>query len=441
MKHLLFFLGVMIGVSGHTVSQTPLYNVQWTTAGRVNLAQTNYGICGFDVAKSRGGLLYPRTDGLQYLFASGMWFGGFARVGDELRARVLLTYDVNSGTGCAVPGELKNGRQARPDLANEYQVKRRIEDGIEVLSSRYHLGDTTRYQGADRSRIPGLSDIDVREWTYAFDNEQMADIIIRRFEFINTGLDTVYTFVPAWVLDADVGDPSNPQQAGRSDLHRVEQVDPNVFFYIAHDNDESTTGELGFAVLESPQNVHVRTITDGQSFISKTEHYDRFEAMTSGERLATLGPSDVAALYASERIDVFAPGDTLRYTTAFVLMPSAERKARVSAGNDALTLYYVNALQNIRTWLADLPTGVEEEPTSGAAVSVIPHPITDQWTLRAPTSTTWDVSIYALDGQLIHRFTTATDGTAHGPALASGVYHVVMTNDNERHTRVVVRTP
>ncbi|RPI67033.1 MAG: hypothetical protein EHM43_10140 [Ignavibacteriae bacterium] len=70
----------------------------------------------------------------------------------------------------------------RPDLADTYQVHRTINGSIEVLSSRYHLGDTTRYKGEEPRRIRGLSDLEIREWTYAMNDEAMADVILIRYK-------------------------------------------------------------------------------------------------------------------------------------------------------------------------------------------------------------------------------------------------------------------
>ncbi|MBK7034490.1 MAG: hypothetical protein IPH49_14780 [Ignavibacteria bacterium] len=55
----------------------------------------------------------------------------------------------------------------------------------------------------------------MREWTYAFDDESMAGVIVRKLEIINTGRDTIYGFIPSWVLDPDVGDRSSAP-AGQS---------------------------------------------------------------------------------------------------------------------------------------------------------------------------------------------------------------------------------
>lgn len=439
MKKLCLITLFMIGVSVHAISQTPVFDLEWTTLGRVNMVQSNYGICGFDVAMNEGGLLYPRTNGWQYLFASGMWLGGWVRIDGELEPRVLGTYDVASGIGCAIPGELSNGRQVRADLADKYQLQRAINGSIEVFSSRYHLGDTTRYQGANRRRIPGLSDLEIREWTYAMDDEAMADIIIRRFEFINTGSDTIFAFVPAWVIDPDVGDPSNSQLAAAGDRHHPLVIDPQTVYYIARDNDDSKTGEIGFVVLASPLESRVNALVDGPAFITVTQHRERYQSMTSGMYFPELGAGEVSALYAMSQIEVFAPGDTLRYTAAFVMMSPAERTQRLASGGSALTQYYADAATRIRARVADLPTSVDEDPVSNEALVIAPHPITDHWTIRAPAGMQWQIAIHAIDGQLIHRTVTHADGTADGPELPPGVYHLVASNGEQRLSRVIVR--
>ncbi|MBK7034512.1 MAG: hypothetical protein IPH49_14895 [Ignavibacteria bacterium] len=429
MKHLFAIAIAIVGTYIQGMAQTPVFDLAWTTLGNVEMAQSNYGMCGFDPSGGKPGLFYPRTNGWQYLFASGIWLGGLVRVDEDLRPRVIPTYVLTTGTGSAVPGELRNGRQVRPDLAEQYQLHRRIENGVEELSSRYHMGDTTRYENPSIGLIRGLSDLEMREWTYAFDDESMAGVIVRKLEIINTGRDTIYGFIPSWVLDPDVGDRSSAQQASLRDHHRVVMVDQQTLFYTAFDDDASRTGEFGFVVLESPPDVSPQTIDDRLFDDDPRSHLERFQKMSSGKVLSDLGPSDISAIYSLSQMSVFQPGDTLRYTSAFVLMSATQRQQRLATGGmNAIKQFYADAASRIRSWLIDLPSSIDYARSSEGAIIIAPHPVSDQWTLRAAPGTPWEVFIYNINGDLVYRTMTSHDGMATGAALPTGVYHVALRN-------------
>ncbi|RPI67034.1 MAG: T9SS C-terminal target domain-containing protein [Ignavibacteriae bacterium] len=218
-------------------------------------------------------------------------------------------------------------------------------------------------------------------------------------------------------------------------------IDQQTVYYIVWDDDDSKTGELGFVVLESPLDSRANTMADGLTFMPASQHREQYEVMTSGTILSDFSAYDVVALYAMSPIDVFAPGDTLRYTTAYVMMSPAERKQRLASGASAFTQYYTDAATRIRTWLADLPTSVDEEPMSDGSLIIAPHPVTDHWTIHAPAGTQWQIAIHAIDGQLIHRTVSHLDGTADGPELHPGVYHIIASSGEQNISRVIVRQP
>ncbi len=436
MKHFVVFAIALFGTYLQGMAQAPVFDIEWTTLGRVEMLQSNYGMCAFEPTEGSPGLFYPRTSGWQYLFASGLWLGGNVRVeGDvegELRPRVIPTYILTTGLGSAVPGELRNGRSVRPDLADQYQIHRRIENGVEVLSSRYHLGDTTRYQTTTTGFIRGLSDLEVREWTYTFTDESMADVVVRRHEFINTGVDTIFGFIPSWVLDPDVGDRANPQQASLSDRHRVFTLDQQTVFYTAFDNDESRTGEFGFVVLESPPDSYTQTVDDKLLYQDPRYHNERYEKMSNGMFLSDLGPMDISAIYSMSAEGAFEPGDTLRYTSAFVMMSATDRQQRMANGGiNSISEFYANAATRIRSWMVDIPSSIAEVQLSQDEIIITPHPVADQWTIRTTSGTPWEISIYNINGVLIHSMMMMRDGVAVGPALPTGVYHVVLRRDEK----------
>ena len=98
---------------GEQVQRTPrsAFDQQSNIVSNFAFQVTNYGIFGLDVVNSRGAGVWPRGSQNQYLFGAGAWFGALKRPkgSNELRKRVIVGYNPNSGDSWMVPGSIDDG--------------------------------------------------------------------------------------------------------------------------------------------------------------------------------------------------------------------------------------------------------------------------------------------------------------------------------------------
>ncbi|MBU3740844.1 MAG: hypothetical protein FGM24_01010 [Candidatus Kapabacteria bacterium] len=98
---------------GEQVQRTPrsTFDQQSNIVSNFAFTVTNYGIFGLDVAASRGAGIWPRGSQNQYLFGAGAWFAALKRPkgSTELRKRVIVGYNPNSGDSWMVPGSIDDG--------------------------------------------------------------------------------------------------------------------------------------------------------------------------------------------------------------------------------------------------------------------------------------------------------------------------------------------
>lgn len=86
-----------------------LFDQQGNVVSNINFQTTNYGIFGYDVKNNRGGTFWPRGRNNQYIFAGGAWLGVRKKIGTQLRKRVMIGYNPNSGLSWMVPGSIEDG--------------------------------------------------------------------------------------------------------------------------------------------------------------------------------------------------------------------------------------------------------------------------------------------------------------------------------------------
>lgn len=104
-----------------------LYDVRKNTVSNIQFYTSNYGIFGFDVARSRGAGYWPRGSLNQYIFAGGIWFGAQKLHPDSTgqlapKKYVSLTYNPNSAQSWMVPGRIFDYNGNEQLLANEDDV-------------------------------------------------------------------------------------------------------------------------------------------------------------------------------------------------------------------------------------------------------------------------------------------------------------------------------
>lgn len=100
------------------VQRTPrgAFDLQRNVVSNIDFYTTNYGIFGYNIANQVGGTFWPRGLRNQYIFAGGAWFGALKRQpgSTELRKRVMITYNPNSGQSWMVPGSIEDGNAQNP---------------------------------------------------------------------------------------------------------------------------------------------------------------------------------------------------------------------------------------------------------------------------------------------------------------------------------------
>lgn len=123
--------GVKAAQGGKTAEVTQnnrnfqVFDQQRNVVSNFDFITTNYGIWGLDVRNSRGSGVWPRGSQNQYMFGAGAWFGALKRPpgSNELRKRVLVTYNPNSGESWCTPGSISDGLEL--DNTNEGLFKNR----------------------------------------------------------------------------------------------------------------------------------------------------------------------------------------------------------------------------------------------------------------------------------------------------------------------------
>lgn len=85
-----------------------LFDVRRNTVSNIDFYASNYGLFAHDVARNRGGGIWPRGSLNQYIFGGGIWFGGKKRFNgeDSLRTYMSVTYDPNNGESWMTPGRV-----------------------------------------------------------------------------------------------------------------------------------------------------------------------------------------------------------------------------------------------------------------------------------------------------------------------------------------------
>ncbi|RPI68657.1 MAG: hypothetical protein EHM43_04245, partial [Ignavibacteriae bacterium] len=135
------------------VQRTPTgaFDLQRNVVSNVDFYTTNYGIFGYNIANQVGGTFWPRGLRNQYVFAGGAWFGALKRPpgATELRKRVMITYNPNSGDSWMVPGSIEDGNAQNPpgtvdqggDAANKYRTAFStdfsVADGADFLNPTF----------------------------------------------------------------------------------------------------------------------------------------------------------------------------------------------------------------------------------------------------------------------------------------------------------------
>lgn len=408
----------------------PRTQVEASSLSDVEFHITNDGIFGLDVEHARPGLIYPRSSGLAYMSGSGLWFGARKRDGDSIVPVVFVTFNINSGTGWATPGEYRDtttpapvyhstehsadrgiytgtaGPNAKPtwplwlpqgidksrylfpgifepDTSQRlpstlYATPAFVADADEEFTARFNDGDLTRYE-VPVQQLPLPIRLQMQENVYAWSSGPLAGSVIVQYDVINRSSDTLFDCVAAQASDPEIG-------GGGNDHLRFYNERPSLRAAIAWSEAEAPKeyGSLAMAVIEAPV-----TRTDG--FIDNTHRSDyrehgelgtcpqwtsKGDPKTTQERYAFLttasfagdaGADDQHALLASTRFNM-APGDTAHFAVAYMMLSTHGTTRSDSATAHALAPPAKNAELELLTALL-LDRYYDHSPASAVAAA------------------------------------------------------------------------
>lgn len=368
----------MIGGVLHAQGVSPYQAAKTVTTG-VEFHNSNYGIFGLNIPLSQSGFIYPSGSSNTYIFGAGIWFGCVKQYQGSPRPVSILTYNPNSGSSWAVPGEygvtpppapfftsaaFDHGTGAYtgtltttekwPLWLTPNMVPTPMSEGVyepnnalrtasdggystaaflpyvdEQQVARFNDGDIAHYEKP--SSLPsGLYPIglQMQQTTYAWKSSLLKGTVLVHYRIQNVSGDTLRQCVVGDAVDPDLGNASNDHgrfYSGRPDLR-------SVYFWTGTEHDQY--GALVLTLVEAP-------VTDDQGFIRDADriqyHHDgrigacdvlsieedpaddveRYQVMTSG-RIDSVGvQAGDYRLMLSSRTFNMRPGDVAHFTVAY----------------------------------------------------------------------------------------------------------------------------
>jgi hypothetical protein len=300
--------------STEEVQRTPTgaFDLQRNVVSNVDFYTTNYGIFGYNIASQVGGTFWPRGGNNQYLFAGGAWFAALKRPpgSTELRKRVMITYNPNSGQSWMVPGSIEDGTTV--DQSAEATQKNRTyfstdfstADGTDFLNPTYpnwpiwdsSPSDTLRvnnyygyyindinnrnrtnynkgpafisdedvyciYRDTDLSRYEGGSSrrqaegyplgFQIEQMIYSWGFGDYADMLFIKYLFIHppSFKDTLYDCWMAAVMDVDIAPRTNPRGGAANDRARYYNEEDSLNLAVQWTNPDRGEAGQGFGYL------------------------------------------------------------------------------------------------------------------------------------------------------------------------------------------------
>lgn len=382
---------LLLLLAGTIASAQPTTEVRKSETSGIEFFTTNYGIFGSNVARGAGGLFYPRGSGLQYIFGSGLWFGARKTVDDSMTALSFITYNPNSGNSWAAPGGWTTdprrpstftdliayspeynrttgawslnsaprpgwalwNRGATPTLGDPGTYVADSASRTMAISgtpafvpgvseqyvSRYHDGDTSRYEGETQRGLPiGLQ---IEQNVYGFAQTGFENIVILHYRIINVSADTLYDCFASQAMDPDLGN-------GTNDFASYYTPRPGLatgYVYSSNNLGDATRfGALVQTLLESPametfrepnrinfirhdkhvydssEQVGLATFMNWTIDIDAKSPAERYQFMASRTLSTHVPGSDVRTLLSAGPFNM-RPGDTARFAIGFTILP------------------------------------------------------------------------------------------------------------------------
>ena len=288
------------------------FDLQRNVVSNVDFYTTNYGIFGYNIASQVGGTYWPRGGNNQYLFAGGAWFAALKRPpgSTELRKRVMITYNPNSGQSWMVPGSIEDGTTVdqSPEAIQKYRTYFSTDfstaDGTDFLNPSYpnwpiwdsspedtlrvnnYYGDYINdidnrnrsnypkgpafisdedvfsvYRDNDLSRYEGGSSqrqaegyplgFQIEQIIYSWGFGDYADMLFIKYLFIHPEEfgDTLYECWMASVMDVDIAPRTNPRGGAANDRARYYLEEDTLNLAVQWTNGDRGEAGQGFGYL------------------------------------------------------------------------------------------------------------------------------------------------------------------------------------------------
>jgi hypothetical protein len=488
---------------GTTFYRGLTYSVGMSTVSNVTFGVSNFGFFGGDIANQSAAFEAPAGSGNTYIFGAGLWFGARKRVGGSIAPRVFVTYDPNSGSSWAQPGEGYVDRLtfSVPELYNAGSFDRTTGEptfgdfnwplwlsGADTGASMMSPGtfvplNGNRSAGGDLVRpafVAGLAEQYVARYSdqdttlYAtnpdvggfplglqFQENIFAQpggldhTVIVTYEIINRSSDTLFDAVAGVVTDFDIGQAAN-------DRTRFYVQRPDLRTAIAWSGNEARPTPYGLLVmtlLEAPLTDDAGYITGDraqfrtqgtvgtyQAWTIETDpsgSAERYSFMTSGDLDPDAGAGDYRGLLATEKFSM-RPGDTAHVAVAYVV----NRDRLAIAGSDPTLEGRIESVTNAYYGLAFSGVRTSESTSGALSLAAAPNPANDVVALRLTLGRASTASVEIYDHLGTRVLSRELGGLGAGvslrtldvASLASGAYIVVARCGGERVSLPLVIT-
>lgn len=288
------------------------FDLQRNVVSNIDFYTTNYGIFGYNVLRQVGGTFWPRGKQNQYLFASGAWFAALKRPpgSTELRKRVAITYNPNSGESWMVPGAIEDGdginnsgdaiQKNRVYFSTDFN----IQDGTDIYNPdfpKWPIWDTSEsdtlrvnnyygmyvnnpesrsrttyrkgpafisqedifsvYKDTDLSRYEGGAlarknegfplGLQIEQMIYSWGFGDYADFVFMKYMFIHPKkyTDTLFQCWMAGVLDVDIAPATNSRLGAANDRARYYKEEDSLNLAVQWTNSDRGEANQGFGYL------------------------------------------------------------------------------------------------------------------------------------------------------------------------------------------------
>jgi hypothetical protein len=476
---------------GETFNRSVGFGVGISTLSNVTFGTSNFGIFGMDLTGQQPAGLFeaPAGSGNNYIYGAGLWFGARKRIDGQLAPRVFLTYDPNSGSSWATPGEGYDDRTTYsfPQLFNSGAFNHETgapdlgefswplwlqspDTGATYMDPGTFVGlNTDRIVGGDRTRpafVAGATEQYVARYhdanlaQYSLTNEATGfplgiqiqenifaqpggfdHTVILSYMIINRSADTLFDAVAGVVTDFDIVDAAN-------DRSRFYTERPDLRTAIAWSGPEgrpTPLGVLAMTMLEAPQvdangflesGTRPDFRTDGEVGTYQVWSIDtdpagsveRYAFMTAGDLDLDAGAGDRRGLLASKTFTML-PGDTAHYAIAYIV----DRHLASTTGADPILEERIENVMNAYYGLQFSGVRTSESTSGALSMAVAPNPAREMVALRLDLERAGDATVEVFDnlGALVLARDLGELGAGRNVRtldvadLASGAYVVV----------------